>query len=181
MSNQPYQQQPGWGQQQQPNWAQQQQPGWGTPPPQPPRKPNPGKIIGLGCAGLIGLVLVIALIGALTSSSDSSKSAAPKTSAPALTDEQRVSAAAAAGIPPEPTGAKRRQLLDALAKINPDIVKYEDKAIDATRNQCSAINNGGTKLDWAASQRFTYKDVTTTEAQGSKINKTLKDLGICKV
>jgi hypothetical protein len=63
----------------------------------------------------------------------------------------------AAGIPPEPTGAKRAKLLRALAAVNPDIVKYEDKAIDAARNQCSTINGGGRRLDWSASQRFTYK------------------------
>ncbi len=59
-------------------------------------------------------------------------------------------------------------------------MKYEDKAIDAARNQCSALNGGGGKADWAASQRFTYKDITTTEAQGKQINEALKGLGFCK-
>jgi hypothetical protein len=90
-------------------------------------------------------------------------------------------AAKAAGIPPEPTGAKRAELLDALGAVNPDIVKYEDKAIGAARNQCSAINGGAQRLDWSASQRFTYKDVTTTEAQGKQINDRLKSIGFCKV
>ncbi|MER5991551.1 hypothetical protein [Streptomyces viridosporus] len=87
----------------------------------------------------------------------------------------------AASIPPEPTGAKRAELLRALAAANPDIVKYEDKAIDAARNQCSAINGARLKADWAASQRFTYKDVTTTEAQGAQINQALKGLKFCEV
>ncbi|MFJ4005038.1 hypothetical protein ACIPWL_16525 [Streptomyces sp. NPDC090023] len=86
----------------------------------------------------------------------------------------------ATGIPPKPTGAKRAELLRALAAANPDIVKYEDKAIDAARNQCSAINGGAHKLEWSASQRFSYKDVTTTEAQGRQINEALKGLGFCK-
>jgi hypothetical protein len=85
----------------------------------------------------------------------------------------------AVGIPSEPTGAKRAQLLRALAAANPDIVKYEDKAIDASRNQCGAINGGGQKRDRTASQRFTYKDVTTTEAQGKQINEALTALGFC--
>ncbi|MEV7793409.1 hypothetical protein AB0O68_15660 [Streptomyces sp. NPDC087512] len=87
-----------------------------------------------------------------------------------------------AGIPEEPTGADREELLRALAAANPDIVKYEDKAIDAAQNQCSAINDEGVKrIDWLAAQRFTYKDVTTTEAQGKQINEALKGIGFCEV
>lgn len=40
----------------------QQQPGWG-PPPQPPKKTNTGKIIGLGCAGVFALVIIIGILG----------------------------------------------------------------------------------------------------------------------
>ncbi|GGZ88558.1 hypothetical protein ACFOOM_18910 [Streptomyces echinoruber] len=87
----------------------------------------------------------------------------------------------ATGIPPEPTVAKRAELLRALAAANPDIVKYENKAVDAARNQCSAVNGGAQRLDWLAAQRFTYKDVTTSEAQGKQINQALKGLGFCKV
>ncbi|MFD6024543.1 hypothetical protein [Streptomyces griseoluteus] len=87
----------------------------------------------------------------------------------------------AAGIPPKPTGAKREMLLRALAAANPAIVKYEDKAIDAARNQCASINGGANKLEWGASMRFSYKDVTTTEAQGKQINEALKSGGFCKV
>ncbi|MFE6062529.1 hypothetical protein [Streptomyces sp. NPDC056431] len=35
--------------------------------------------------------------------------------------------------------------------------------------------------DWFASQHFTYKDVTTTEAQGKVINQALKDSGFCVI
>ncbi|MFE6826300.1 hypothetical protein [Streptomyces sp. NPDC057690] len=67
---------------QQPHHPNQQQPGWGgpqTPPghaappfqPLPPKKPGAGKIIGLGCAGIIGLFVVIGIIGAATSGGDS--------------------------------------------------------------------------------------------------------------
>lgn len=105
----------------------------------------------------------------------------PTASAPTLTDEQRNSAAAAVGMPPKPTGAKRAELLAALAKVAPDVVKYEDKAIDAARNQCFGINGQGKRLDWSASQRFTYEDVTTTEAQGKEINAALKRIGFCDV
>ncbi|MFF0009990.1 hypothetical protein [Streptomyces sp. NPDC005374] len=110
-----------------------------------------------------------------------SKSATAKESVKELTEEQKDDALADAGIPKEPTGADRAALLRALAAANPDVVKYEDKAIDAARNQCSAINGGGSNLDYVASQRFSYKDVTTTEVQAKQINAALKGLGFCKV
>ncbi|MEU1458004.1 hypothetical protein [Streptomyces avermitilis] len=128
---------------------------------------------------ITALLLTAAALTACTTTSSSSDKPAKK---PKSTPSVNMSAAEkAAGIPAEPTGAKRAELLRALAAANPDIVKYEDKAIDAARNQCSAINGGGSKVDWTASQRFTYKDVTTTEAQGKQINDALKGLKFCKV
>lgn len=114
-------------------------------------------------------------------SSKSSKTTTTKAPSKELTEEQKDDALAAAGIPEEPTGADRAGLLRALAAANPDIVKYEDKAIDAARNQCSAISGGASNLDFLASQRFSYKDVTTTQAQGEQINQALKGLEFCKV
>ncbi|KMS84540.1 hypothetical protein ACZ91_47335 [Streptomyces regensis] len=126
--------------------------------------------------------LAVSLVGCSSSDSgEDAKPEAPKT--PEASSEPSIDAGAAekaAGIPPEPTGGKRAELLRALAAANPGIVKYEDKAIDAARNQCSALNGGSGKADWAASQRFTYKDVTTTEAQGKQINEALRGLGFCK-
>ncbi|MET8765482.1 hypothetical protein [Streptomyces sp. NPDC004658] len=117
---------------------------------------------------------------ACSSGSDSTQPGKPKHSATPSIDWS--AAEKAAGMPPKPTGAKRAELLRALAAANPDIVKYEDKAIEAARNQCQSLNDTGVKrIDWMASQRFTYKDVTTTEAQGKQINQALKGLGFCKV
>ncbi|WP_089105496.1 hypothetical protein [Streptomyces hyaluromycini] len=125
----------------------------------------------------ITAALAITLVGC---SSDSKTDAAePKTSAPSKPSADISAAEKAVGIPPEPSAVMRAELLRALAAANPGIVKYEDKAIDAARNQCSALDSD--KADWAASQRFTYKDVTTTEAQGKQINEALKGLNFCKV
>lgn len=132
-------------------------------------------------------VTVVALACALTACSsstgtDQEGSKPSKTSSSKeLTEEEKEDALAAAGFPKEPVGAARAELLRALAAANPDIVMYEDKAVDAARNQCSAINGGAGNLDFLASQRFSYKDVTTTEAQGKQINAALKRLGFCKV
>ncbi|MFF8864785.1 hypothetical protein ACF08B_22330 [Streptomyces sp. NPDC015139] len=118
---------------------------------------------------------------ACSSSSESTTKSAPSPKASTKPSPDMSAAEKAVGIPPKPTGAKKAELLRALAAANPGIVKYEDKAIDAARNQCMAINGNAQKLDWSASQRFTYKDVTTTEAQGKQINAALKGIGFCKV
>ncbi|MEU3339299.1 hypothetical protein ACWCQ1_15485 [Streptomyces sp. NPDC002144] len=58
MSNQQYPpQQPGWGGPQQP---------YGQPPfpPQPPKKTGVGRILGFGCLGIVGLVVVIGVVAA---------------------------------------------------------------------------------------------------------------------
>ena len=80
MSNQPPYppQQPGWG-----NGGQQP---YGQPPfqPQPPKKRSVGKVVGLGCLGIVGLFVVIVIIvtavgggSGNNDSSGSSKSAVP--------------------------------------------------------------------------------------------------------
>ncbi|MFJ8054943.1 hypothetical protein [Streptomyces sp. NPDC096142] len=127
--------------------------------------------------------IVAATLTACTSTAEhDTNSSKAKADASGLTQKQKDDALASAGIPPEPTGAKRAELLRALSAANPDTVKYEDKAIDAARNQCSALNGTGvSRIDWLASRRFTYKDVTTTEAQGRQINAALKGIGFCKV
>ncbi|MDX3294625.1 hypothetical protein PV569_13005 [Streptomyces scabiei] len=109
------------------------------------------------------------------------KTKKPTPSATADRQEEKTDAGTSTGIPPKPTGKERQALLDALASAAPDVVRYEDKAIDAARNQCSAINGSAQRLNWSAAQRFTYKDVVTTEAQGKKINDALKASGFCKV
>jgi hypothetical protein len=117
-----------------------------------------------------------------TTPEESTKTEKPAASATADSDQkQKTDPGKTAGIPPKPTGQERQDLLDALAAAAPDVVRDEDKAIDAARNQCSAINGGAQRLDWSAAQRFTYKDVFTTEAQGKKINDALKASGFCKV
>ncbi|WP_326718775.1 hypothetical protein OHT59_04105 [Streptomyces sp. NBC_00243] len=124
--------------------------------------------------------LAVALVGCSSDeTSDDAAKTTPSATASEVTPDQPSATATRVGIPPVPTGADREVLLRALAAANPDTVKYEDKAIDAARNQCSAVESD--KADWLASQRFTYKDVTTTEAQGKQINAALEGLGFCKV
>ncbi|MCX4580414.1 hypothetical protein OHB41_46135 [Streptomyces sp. NBC_01571] len=136
-------------------------------------------------------VLLLATAAALTACDDGNSRADSKPNKAPTAPSKAVSTAAATpsvdalakatGIPPKPTGAARARLLRALAAAAPAASRYEDKAVDAARNQCSAINAGAQRLDHLASQRFTYKDVTTTEAQGKQINQALKATGFCVV
>lgn len=116
-----------------------------------------------------------------TASSAEAADTTPSATPSRLTNEEREEIGKEIGMPAEPAGDKRQELLDTIAEVNPDAVRYEDKAIDAARNQCFAINGDGKRLGWTASQRFTYRDVTTTEAQGKQINAALKASGFCDV
>ncbi|MEU8956030.1 hypothetical protein AB0C93_17200 [Streptomyces sp. NPDC048518] len=136
-------------------------------------------------AATAALLLTAAFALTACSSSDDTADDAPKAkpsgTASELTQEQKGDAARSAGLPPKPGAAERAKLIRALQAAAPDVVRYEDKAVDAARNQCMAISGKAKRLNWLASQRFTYKDVTTTEEQGTKINDALRATGFCKV
>ncbi len=133
----------------------------------------------------VALLLVGALALTACSSSDdkadSERNTGPSATAPQLTQKQKDEIARSSGLPPKPDAVERAKLIRALQAAAPDVVRYEDKAVDAARNQCMAINGKATRLDWLASQRFTYEDVRTTEEQGAKINDALRATGFCKV
>ncbi|MFE6157745.1 hypothetical protein ACFQ7F_02350 [Streptomyces sp. NPDC056486] len=130
---------------------------------------------------LTAATLALTACSAGNDEADSKPKIKPSTTASEPTQKQKDEAAQSAGLPSEPAAAERAKLLRALAAAAPDVVRHEDKAVDAARNQCMAINGKAQRLDWSASQRFTYKDVTTTEAQGAKINDALKSSGFCNV
>ncbi len=125
--SQQYPQQPGWGQQpqhqqypqQQPGWGgPQQQPGWGAPPPSPPKKNRAGKIVGLGCAGIVGLFVVGGIISAATggdsdtSSKDTTVSADETTKAEKPAEDTPAKDAAE----DEPATSQADQFKDCVAK-----------------------------------------------------------------
>ncbi|MFF3482229.1 DUF4352 domain-containing protein [Streptomyces sp. NPDC002701] len=87
--SQQYPQRPEWGQQPQ----QQGQPGWGAPPP-PPKKHSTGKIVGIGCAGVFALLVILGIFGAALgggsddSGKDNPAAATEDTGAAAEADER---------------------------------------------------------------------------------------------
>ncbi|GAA0908872.1 DUF4352 domain-containing protein [Streptomyces thermoalcalitolerans] len=58
----------------QPYPPQQPQPGYGHPAPQPPKKRSVGKIVGLGCLGIVGLFVLLGAVGAVIGGGDSGDS-----------------------------------------------------------------------------------------------------------
>lgn len=85
-----------------------------------------------------------------------------------------------AGIPDAPTGADRAAYLAAIKAVDPSIVKDEEKAIDAGRNQCSHLAAPNDKSDWLAAQRFGNDARPLTDAQGKQLNAALRKI-LCPV
>lgn len=98
-------QQPGWGPQQ--PYGQPQQPGWGAPPP-PPKKPSAGKIVGLGCLGIIAFFVVVGIIAGIAGSGDSdSKSSSSDGVTPAASVSESSKPTADSGKPKAVTTPKK--------------------------------------------------------------------------
>ncbi|MFD8072306.1 hypothetical protein ACFV3E_06605 [Streptomyces sp. NPDC059718] len=129
--------------------------------------------------------LLLAVAGTALSGCSSSADTAATAPETAVSSASPVSQAdpekslPAAGIPASPTGADRAALIAALQAINPDFAKDPDKAIDAARNLCGAINSNDPQADAEAARSFTYHGNELTEAQGKAINDTLKRLKFC--
>jgi hypothetical protein len=130
-------------------------------------------------------VAAVAALLALTACSSLTGEDKPPTDKPAAgkdvpSAEEQAKARAEAGVPDVPTGDRRAELIAAIAKVSPGAAEHEEQAIVSAQNQCAAIHAKAPKLDWLAAQRFSYKGVKTTEAQGKELNRALKD-GFCKI
>ncbi|MEU8621121.1 hypothetical protein [Streptomyces sp. NPDC048623] len=112
--------------------------------------------------------LAFTAVGCSGSDSDSGSGskAGATTSAPAAD-----SATKDAGLPPEPTGAERAAVLAVLFDVGGGgLTGDEDKAIDASRKQCAALDSGVADPDHAAAQQFSYDGRTLTDDDGKHIN-----------
>ncbi|WP_326659810.1 hypothetical protein [Streptomyces sp. NBC_00385] len=126
----------------------------------------------------IAAVLAFAVVGCSSGNdSDSKADTAPSSAAEASSGaDDRVTTADDSGagketvLPPEPTGAERDAVLAAVRDVNGNLTHDEDKAIDAARNQCAALDGGAANADHTAAQRFSYDGITLTDDDGSHIN-----------
>ncbi|KOY50429.1 MULTISPECIES: hypothetical protein [unclassified Streptomyces] len=130
----------------------------------------------------IAVLVAATLAASLTACGDSSDDkAAPSTPPTATTTAPKPAQSATAsagkpvnGIPPKPTGAEREAYLAAIKAVAPNAAADPDKAIDAGRNQCSALNGGAQNVDHSAAQRFGNDAHPLTDGQGKAINVALR-------
>ncbi|WP_328876122.1 DUF732 domain-containing protein [Streptomyces sp. NBC_00287] len=123
----------------------------------------------------IAAILTVTVAGCSSDKGSDSKADTTKSTAPETSSAADNSAAAKnAGMPPEPTGAERDAVLAAIMDVNANLTHDEDKAINAARNQCAALDGGATNPDHSAAQRFSYNGVTLTDDDGSHINVGLR-------
>lgn len=136
-----------------------QQPGW-TPPP-PPKKTSVGKIIGLGCAGIIGLFVVIGILGAIASSggdssNDSNTATTTKTSAPAAektakedtaAEEEEPAEKAPIAVTAKKTAFKKSILADGsnYTSVLVTVTNNSDDPVDVNPLFITVTDTSGTK------------------------------------
>lgn len=123
----------------------------------------------------IAAVLAFAAVGCSSDSdstgdSGSKAETATSSAAEASSSADGSGAAKDTGLPPEPTGAERDAVLAAVMDVNSRLTQDEEKAIDAARNQCAALDGGAANTDHSAAQRFSYDGITLTDDDGSHIN-----------
>ncbi|MFE0762608.1 DUF732 domain-containing protein [Streptomyces smyrnaeus] len=124
-----------------------------------------------------GLAVVVVAVAMATSSGSTNATRDSKPSpstTPKVDKSHRADAEKAAGIPPKPTGADRAAYLRAIAAVDPALTAEPEKAIDAGRNQCSALDGGASRVDYLAAQRFGNDAHPLTDAQGAELNKALR-------
>ena len=122
MSQQYPPQQPGWGQQ--PNQPYPQQPGWVAPPP-PPKKTPVGMIVGLGCLGIVVLLVIIGAVGAIAGSDSSSTSKGTSVSADKDTETEKTDDKPAVEEEPAEEPAKEDAKEDAKKETKKPVVTFK--------------------------------------------------------
>nr|WSW44537.1 DUF4352 domain-containing protein [Streptomyces sp. NBC_01001] len=135
----------------------QPQPGYGYPPP-PPKKSGAGKIVGFSCLGIVGLVVLLGVIGAVLdgrSSDKTAKDAAPPaaaTSAPSKAPESKPSSAAPEKKAAVDVVAKKAEFKksiiaqdDAYTSVSVTITNNSSKPIDVNPLYFAITDTNGTK------------------------------------
>ncbi|MBD3544477.1 DUF4352 domain-containing protein [Streptomyces sp. JV180] len=138
----------------------QQQPDWGQQPPPAPKKSNAGKIIGFGCLGIVGLLILIGIIGAVamggddTSDTGTNKQPAAGDAKPGKSDDTKADA-------PKEEPAKKAPVTVTGKQVDfkKSILAQDD---NYTSVQVTITNNSKNDLD------INPLYVTITDTDGSK-------------
>ncbi|MEV6176933.1 PASTA domain-containing protein [Streptomyces sp. NPDC052015] len=126
----------------QPGFGTSQQPGWGPPPPAPKRT-SAGKIVGLGCLGIVAFFVVVTIIGAIVGSGDDTKADSSSTASaePGVKGDDKgtsvatSSAPAAAQETDTDTGTDTAKKDDAETATLPDM---KGKGLQSAQDQAQA-------------------------------------------
>lgn len=115
------------------------QPGYGYPPPQP-KKSSTGKIVGFSCLGVVGVVVLLAILGAL--GSESKDKAAKDTAPPAAASSEPAKVPEAA---PSPKPEKKAAVTVVAKKTDfkKSIIAqgdYTSVSVTVTNNSSKPIN-----------------------------------------
>lgn len=134
------------------------QPGYGYPPPPQPKKNSAGKIVGLSCLGILGVVVLLAVIGALLGGESNDKTKAPATppavapSTPAKAPESQPSSAAPEKKSSVEVAAKKsefkRSILaqgDGYTSVSVTVTNNSSKSIDVNPLYFTITDTNGTK------------------------------------
>ncbi|MEU8840791.1 DUF4352 domain-containing protein [Streptomyces roseus] len=121
----------------------QPQPGYGYPPPPQPKKSSAGKIVGFSCLGIVGLVVLLGIVGAVFGSASNDKAAKESTPPAAATSES----AKAPGAVPSSAAPEKKAAVDVVAK-KADFKKsvlaqgdeYTSVSVTITNNSSKPIN-----------------------------------------
>ncbi|MGP3691281.1 DUF4352 domain-containing protein [Streptomyces sp. IBSNAI002] len=118
-------------------------PGYGYPPPPQPKKSSTGKIVGFSCLGVVGFVVLLAIIGVLLGGESGVKTAEESTPPAAATSAQ------AKAPEPQPSSAapEKKAAVDVVAKktqfkktILAQGDAYTSVSVTVTNNSSKPIN-----------------------------------------
>ncbi|MFD3556782.1 DUF4352 domain-containing protein [Streptomyces goshikiensis] len=120
----------------------QPQPGYGYPPPPAPKKSSAGKIVGFSCLGVVGVVVLLGVVGAVVGDGGDPATGAAKPAAAASGDAAKGSEAKPDSAAPEKKAAVSvvARKTEFKESVIADGSAYTSVAVTITNNSSKPIN-----------------------------------------
>ncbi|WP_425247557.1 hypothetical protein [Streptomyces sp. NEAU-NA10] len=164
-----------------------QQPVWG-PPPATPKRPSAGKIVGVGCLGVIGLFVVITIIGAIVGSGDKDNGKGAPAAASAGNDKAASAPQATSPTPtPTPTPTPEKDAVTSDKADSASLPDMRGKGLQSAQDQAQAAGfyhlTSHDALGRGRMQAFdrNWKVCSQTPAAGTHATDTKVDFGTVKL